>query len=213
MEGVAPGIYNLYAEAAGYPQTLIASGVQVLRGQSLHYDGYLQPGAVIHGNVYTKHQFGDEPWPAYEYGNGVVKQYIKIELYDGPTLSNKVDPSANMVTWSPIPCVAGGQKPTFYGPSAGNGPWNTFYDDSPKGGYSITQANDAKKCGEADLASPIAFPWGGYNTLNGYSAVQLSQPNSPTTNNQDPLGVGPPQQWVVPSGTTTPFQLRIRRQR
>jgi hypothetical protein len=214
VEGVAPGIYNLYAEAAGYPQTLIASGVQVLRGQSLHYDGYLQPGAVIHGNVYTKHQFGDEPWPAYENGNGLVNQYIKIELYDGPTLSNKVDPSANMVSWSPIPCVVGGQK-GVPGLGTGSPAAVMLYDDSPNGGYNIAGTNDAggtretgHSCGEADLASPIAFPWGGYNTANGYSSVQLSQPNT-NTDNQDPLGVGPPQRWVVQGGTTNPFHFEF----
>ncbi len=53
VEGLAPGIYDLYAEAAGYPQTLIESGFTVLKGQSLHFDGYLQPGPVIHGNVFT----------------------------------------------------------------------------------------------------------------------------------------------------------------
>ena len=36
VEGVAPGIYNLYASAAGYPTALIASNVQILKGQSLH---------------------------------------------------------------------------------------------------------------------------------------------------------------------------------
>ena len=63
VEGVAPGIYDLYASAAGYPQALIASNVQVLKGQSLHFDGYLNPGPVIHGDVYSKHSFGSEPWP------------------------------------------------------------------------------------------------------------------------------------------------------
>ena len=63
VEGVAPGIYNLYASAAGYPTALIASNVQVLKGQSLHFDGYLNPGPVIHGTVFSKHSFGSEPWP------------------------------------------------------------------------------------------------------------------------------------------------------
>ena len=63
VEGVAPGIYDLYASAAGYPTALIASNVQVLKGQSLHFDGYLNPGPVIHGDVYSKHSFGSEPWP------------------------------------------------------------------------------------------------------------------------------------------------------
>ncbi len=77
VEGVAPGTYDIYAEAAGYPQLVIASGVTVLKGQSLHFDGYLQPGAVIHGDINSKHQFGVEPWP--------YTEYIKVELYDQPT--------------------------------------------------------------------------------------------------------------------------------
>ena len=85
--------------------------VSVLKGQSLHFDCYLQPGPVIHGNVFTKHQFGDEPWP----GNSTSGQYIKIELYSNATLSNQVDPSAGPpVSWSPLPCVAGGQE-LYYG--------------------------------------------------------------------------------------------------
>src|SRR5208337_3826810 len=91
VEGLAPGIYSLYASAAGYPQTLCNSGITVLKGQSLHFDCYLQPGPVIHGDVYTKHQFGDEPWPIKPTG-GILggsksitdygpNTYIKIELY------------------------------------------------------------------------------------------------------------------------------------
>ena len=36
--------------------------------------------------------------------------YIKIELYDAPTLNHLPDSNANMVSWSPLPCVAGGQE-------------------------------------------------------------------------------------------------------
>src|SRR5208282_2400491 len=73
VEGVAPGVYTIYAEAAGFPQQVCASGVTVLKGQSLHFDCYVQPGPVIHGNVFTKHQFGDEPWmgEAYPCTNGI----------------------------------------------------------------------------------------------------------------------------------------------
>ena len=108
VEGLAPGVYDLYASAAGYPQTLIESGFTVLKGQSLHFDGYLQPGPVIHGNVFTKHQFGDEPWPYGDTGincpdgstdctagTDITGQYMKIELYDAPTLNHVPDPSAN----------------------------------------------------------------------------------------------------------------------
>jgi hypothetical protein len=41
VEGVAPGIYDLYASAAGYPNTLVQSGFAVLMNQSLHFDVYL----------------------------------------------------------------------------------------------------------------------------------------------------------------------------
>ncbi len=64
VEGVAPGVYDILASAAGYPEQLIASKVTLLPGQSFHVDGYLQPGAVVHGQVFSKHNFGEEPWPA-----------------------------------------------------------------------------------------------------------------------------------------------------
>src|SRR5208282_4033836 len=64
VEGVASGVYTIYAEAAGFPTQVCASAVTVLKGQSLHFDCYVQPGPVIHGNVFSKHQFGDEPWPS-----------------------------------------------------------------------------------------------------------------------------------------------------
>ena len=208
VEGLAPGIYDLYASAAGYPQTLCATGITVLKGQSLHLDCYLQPGPVIHGNVFTKHQFGDEPWPAStDSGVGVasatVGQYIKIELYSGATLSNIPDPSAGHPdSWSPLPCTAGGQE-KYYGRRA------------------------AGLCGDPRLGSAIAFPWHEYSTdanvisqavggaANGYSRdVSKSNVCAPgnlacTILTSDPEGVGPPQQWYVSGGSTTPFHFEF----
>jgi len=132
VEGVASGIYTIYAEAAGYPQSIIESNVTILKGQSLHFDGYLQPGPVIHGNVFSKHQFGDEPWSE--------NSYIKIELYDAPTLSNIPSPNANLVSWSPLPCIAGGQEQYYGGTHAAN-------------------------CGDPRMGSLIAFPWHEYSTV------------------------------------------------
>jgi hypothetical protein len=130
VEGVAPGVYDLYASAAGYPQTLIASGVTVLKGQSLHFDGYLNPGPVIHGDVYSKHAFGAEPWP--------TDTYIKIELYANPTIDHVPDASAGTaVSWSPLPCVAGGQD-------------------------SYSPGGSAASCGDPRTAGAIAFPWQDY---------------------------------------------------
>jgi len=204
VEGLAPGVYDIYAEAAGYPQSLCVSGITVLKGQSLHFDCYLQPGAVIHGNVYSKHQFGDEPWPS----SGDSGQYMKIELYANPTLSNIVDPSAGPpVSWSPLPCTAGGQE---------------YYVGEFAAGL----------CGDPRSGSAIAFPWHEYapNSLN----TAYAEPDTPfqgTTNGysrdvaesgvcaagnlactfltSDPEGVGPPQQWYVAGGTTTPFHFEM----
>ena len=212
LEGLAPGVYDVYAEAAGYPQVLCESSITVLKGQSLHFDCFLQPGPVIHGNVFTKHQFGDEPWPAsIDSGLGVtttVGQYIKIELYSAATLSNQPDPSAgNPVSWSPLPCTAGGQE-KYYGRRA------------------------AGLCGDPRLGSAIAFPWHEYapnslgpayndvpnpftGTTNGYNRdVSWSNKCAPgnlacTFLTSDPEGVGPPQQWYVSGGTTTPFHFEF----
>jgi len=210
VEGLAPGIYDIYAEAAGYPQTLCVSGITVLKGQSLHFDCYLQPGPVIHGNVFTKHQFGDEPWPE----NATTGSYMKIELYSNPTLSNIVDPSAGApVSWSPLPCTAGGQE-LYYGRRA------------------------AGLCGDPHDGSAIAFPWHEYSTINGLAyndpniftgntnhyirdvaeidacygpnAVILGQTTTlPCQLTSDPEGVGPPQQWYVQGGTTNPFHFEF----
>jgi hypothetical protein len=221
LEGLAPGVYDIYAEAAGYPQSLCVSGITVLKGQSLHFDCYLQPGPVIHGNIYSKHQFGDEPWP----GDNVTEgQYMKVELYSNPTLSNIVDPSAGApVTWSPLPCVAAGQEDYYGGRAAG-------------------------LCGDPRDGSEIAFPWHEYSTVsgnapqyndfpnpfmglqNGYSrdvaesvcegatgsvSYSVATPGAINCGNNvkvltsDPQGVGPPQSWYVAGGTTTPFHFEM----
>ncbi|MGA8856939.1 MAG: carboxypeptidase-like regulatory domain-containing protein, partial [Candidatus Bathyarchaeia archaeon] len=93
VEGLAPGVYNLRASAAGYPEKVIQQ-VTVLRGQSSQVDGYLQPGTVIHGKVFSKRYSKDHPWP--ETGD------VRIELFDGPTLRYIPDPSSKRVSWNPL---------------------------------------------------------------------------------------------------------------
>ena len=183
VEGLAPGVYDLYASAAGYPKTLIESGFTVLKGQSLHFDGYLQPGPVIHGNVFTKHQFGDEPWPE--------DTYVKIELYDAPTLNHVPDRNAKLVSWSPLPCVAGGQN---------------LY---------VGEGDNAGSCGDPRLGSSIVFPWHEYTTANGYETDETgvsiggNKGSAIGLLTTDPQGVGPPQTWFVKGATTMPFHFEF----
>ena len=209
MEGLAPGVYDLYASAAGFPQTLVQSGFTVLKGQSLHFDVYLQPGPVIHGNVFTKHQFGDQPWPTATgvpwrntlsaTNNPTTGQYMKIELYDSPTVNHVPVSNASMVSWSPLPCIAGGQ--------------DSYYPRKSAGGA----------CNDPRLGSEIAFPWHEYTPGNGYGVPSAASPSYYQVsaggplgsglyfNNlmQDPQGVGPPQHWYVQGGTTTPFHFEF----
>jgi hypothetical protein len=191
IEGVAPGIYNLYASAAGYPTALIASNVQVLKGQSLHFDGYLNPGPVIHGTVFSKHSFGSEPWPfttdtgqysgnslCYTAGCGVGREYIKIELYNAPTVNNVPSSNSSLVTWSPLPCVAGGQAAYVAGLTA-------------------------NACGDPRAASTIAFPY--HDSPQGAGAVFQGP-----TSSADPQGVGPAQNWyVVANGVNDQFSYEF----
>jgi hypothetical protein len=79
IEGVAPGVYDLYASAAGLPEQKIAQGIQVLRGQSLRFDGYLNVGFQLRGEVFSKEGFGETPWPA--------QRPISIIIYNRATTS------------------------------------------------------------------------------------------------------------------------------
>jgi hypothetical protein len=192
IKGVAAGTYDIYAEAAGYPTELVSPGVTVLPRQSLHFDASLNPGVVIHGDVYSEHQMGEEPWPE--------SSSIEIELYDGPTSNHLPDPHANLVSWSPLPCIAGGQENYEGGSHAGS-------------------------CGDARGGGSIAFPWHEYSPSRGYFAgpsaatpwfyqVSTGQ-GSPlgasafTRQTQDPQGVGPPQHWFVNGGSTDPFHFQF----
>jgi hypothetical protein len=176
VEGVAPGIYDLYASAAGYPRTLIASGVTVLKGQSLHFDGYLNPGPVIHGDVYSKHAFGAEPWP--------FNAYVKIELYDSPTVDHVPSSNSTMVSWSPLPCVAGGQEYYMPGDSAA---------DCGDPRYPGVLGTPTEFSTSYDPYTGIAFPWQDY--IGGVGGVYKSLPAFGL--GTDPQGVGPAQNWFV----------------
>src|SRR5208282_5766596 len=127
------------------------------------------------------------------------------------------------ISWSPFPCVAGGQED-----------------------YQVAGA--AGLCGDPRDASAIAFPWHEYSTVNyahyneatnvftgaqnGYSRDVAISGGCPLAlialgfcsfpvgsggstlgvnalSSSDPEGVGPPQHWFVSGGTTTPFHFEF----
>lgn len=62
IEGVAAGIYDLYASAAGMPERVVAIGIKLSRGQSYGTDLSLSPGPEIRGEVFSKNCSGHIPW-------------------------------------------------------------------------------------------------------------------------------------------------------
>jgi len=64
IEGVAPGIYTITAEAAGFPPVTLAKQITVKRGQSIHgVDFDLYPGAKIRLKVNSKCPNGSIDFP------------------------------------------------------------------------------------------------------------------------------------------------------
>jgi len=118
VEGVAAGVYDIYASAAGYPEIKIASNVKILKGQSYHVDGYLIPGVQIRGTVFSKCGTGEVPFfntNSKEIGYNINEQDIKIEIYRSLDDAQSMQPggsTSKAVTWSPFD----------YGNSAW-GPW------------------------------------------------------------------------------------------
>ena len=180
VEGVAPGIYNLYASAAGFPEKLLQSDLKLLKGQSYYTDGYLIPGIVIEGDVLSKCGTGGINWVTWQNDpdDGATKQDIKVEIYKlgqlpaslGSTCEATQDNydgfsytlTTQALSWSPV------STPTKLG--------------SPNG----VTAN------WGDI--PIGFPWPGYG---GKYAKGF-----------DPDGVGPAQRWQV-SNTQSSFRFKF----
>lgn len=88
VEGIAPGIYDIYASAAGFPEQRIATAVVILRGQSMKFDGYLNPGPVISGQVFSRSQEGEAAW------SGLKP--IRLEIYATNDYT-----AGNLVSYSP----------------------------------------------------------------------------------------------------------------
>lgn len=89
IEGVAPGVYDVYASAAGYPERLVARGVKVWRGQSLRLDVYLNPGPQLRGLVVPKGPAGPAPWR--------TDLPVSVAIYDSDNYVER-----NVVSCSPI---------------------------------------------------------------------------------------------------------------
>ncbi|WP_455367758.1 carboxypeptidase-like regulatory domain-containing protein, partial [[Eubacterium] cellulosolvens] len=89
VEGVAPGIYDIYVSAAGYPEQKAAEGVKIRRGQSFMLDPYLKVGPVIRGVVNSKDSYGITEWPG--------QRPVQVVIYDSDAYR-----SEDIVASSPV---------------------------------------------------------------------------------------------------------------
>jgi len=174
VEGVAPGVYTIYAQAAGYPRTMIAENVVILPGQSFHLDGYLNPGPVVHGQIFSKHLFGEEPWP-------VNPRPVSVVLYSSNDYadSNVVVSSPWNKTHAPYMAYDWGLGYTTPQPLPVAYPWDTttagapfllsyynqFFPSPPinaplyQSHPDVTCGNNFDLCGKPDGVGPAQYWW------------------------------------------------------
>ena len=147
IEGLAAGVYTIYASAAGLPEQKIADNVQVNRGQSLHIDGYLRIGPQLRGAIFSKQGFGAASWPA--------QRPISIVIYNSKSYD-----SASIETSSPINLT---QSPyTSYVTG------NTFFSakSTEFSGLDPSVASPKK----------VAFPWEGPTSYYSYTTPGTKDP-------------------------------------
>ena len=194
VEGVAAGVYDIYAEAAGYPAQLVASQVTILPGQSFHLDIYLNPGPVVHGQIYSKHLFGEEPWPS-------NPRPVYVELYGANDYAD-----SSVRAFSPLNLTT----PPFMAYD-----WD-LNQGAPGGGQFTgtcsTTSGSAHDTSGCPTPRPVAYPWFAANAAWGgsYYSQFFPSPTYPLANHHDAIqcggtndlcgkqnGVGPAQYWYV----------------
>jgi len=172
VEGVAPGVYDIYAQAAGFPAQKVATGITILPGQSFHLDCYVNPGAVVHGQVFSKHLFGVQPWPS-------QPRPVLIELYSANDYKD-----SSVVAWSPWNKTHPGYMAYDWpeGSSVPN-PYPVAYDWDARAPFALSYYSNffaARAAKGGYYTSHPAIQCGGINDYCG-----------------KPDGVGPAQYWWV----------------
>jgi len=175
VEGVAPGVYEIYASAAGFPEQKVAQDIRVLKGQSLALDLYLKPGAEVRGQIFAKSLLSPSNW--------IQELPMRIVIYDSDDyLENSV------VSYSPLNLT---HSPyTSY--VQGNTVFDIFHVNPPpyvKGGLRTPSRPKL-----------VAFPWEGPVSYYPYTSNPNTKDPYGIFN-----GVGPAQVWwVSPSSVVDP---------
>ena len=159
IEGVAPGVYDIYASAAGLPEQEIASNVRVARGQSLKFDGYLNVGFQLRGTIFSKMGFGETAWPAQRPISIII---YNSKSYDVPSIETE---SPINLTDAPYTSYVNGN--TFFSATGFSGlisgvagpkkvafPW-----EGPTSYYTYTDSTDKDPFGLFNGVGPAQVWW------------------------------------------------------
>src|SRR5208283_1368149 len=189
IEGVAPGIYDLYASAAGYPEQKVAENVKLMRGQSLQMDLYLKVGPELRGVVYSKENFGEIPW-AGQRPISIVIFDTKGQGYYDPQSIESLSP-ANLTNMPYASYVNGN---TMFCAGAEFSPYPGDISGCSNTGNGLLPGNSPKQ---------VAFPWEG--PVGYYTPPPTCYvPNNPEDRCGLFNGVGPAESWWVdPQGSPT----------
>jgi len=176
VEGVAPGVYDLYASSAGFPEQKVADSISLHKGQSLTLDFYLRPGTEVKGVVFAKSFGSISSWQ---------NQYpICIVIYESDDYSE-----SSIASYSPMNLTHAPFTSYVWG--------NTVFD------LSLVNAPPFVKGGLLASNQPrrVAFPWEGPLKYYSYS-LPASDSRDPCGIFN---GVGPAQDWwVTPIDTSNP---------
>ena len=159
IEGVAAGIYTIYASAAGLPEQKIADNVQVDRAQSLHFDGYLRIGPQLRGAIFSKQGYGGASWPAQRPISIVIynsKSYDSVSIETSSPINLTQSPYTSYVTGNTFFSATGfsGLEPTVASPKKVAFPW-----EGPTSYYSYTTPSMKDPYGLFNGVGPAQVWW------------------------------------------------------
>ena len=159
IEGVAAGIYTIYASAAGLPEQKIADNVQVGRAQSLHLDGYLRIGPQLRGAIFSNQGFGAVSWPAQRPISIVIynsKSYDSISIETSSPINLTQSPYTSYVTGNTFFSATGfsGLNPSVATPKKVAFPW-----EGPDSYYSYTNPGTKDPYGLFNGVGPAQVWW------------------------------------------------------
>ncbi len=178
VEGVAPGIYDIFASAGGFPEEKVAEQVAIREGQLVQLDFQLRAGPTVSGELMSSDGLSEHLWP--------TRRPVLIEIFDDNSWDRLGDPvweQMHLKAFSPVDLAVSPYSSYVLGATL----WITF----------------SKPFDTPPTPKRVSFPWEG--PVNYYSPA--SDPFT-RVSPKDPFGVyngvGPAQiWWVDPTGFPT----------